>query len=125
MAELGRRVALSPPAVAERVSRLERTGVIAGYHAELDCKAIGYPVAAVVRVRPAVRQLERIREIAREIPEVVACHRITGEDCFFLELRLRSIDDLEAILDRFAPYGMTTTSIVHSSPVPRRPVPLT
>jgi Lrp/AsnC family leucine-responsive transcriptional regulator len=124
MAELGRRVSLSPPAVAERVQRLERSGVITGYHAQVDPRRIGYPVAAVVRVAPASRQLERIREVARETPEVVECHRITGEDCFFLKLHLRSLDDLEAILDRFTPYGRTTTSLIHSSPVSDRPLPL-
>ena len=123
MAELGRRVNLSAPAVAERVQRLERDGVITGYHATVDPTAIGFPLAAVVRVAPATRQLERIRELARETPEVVECHRITGEDCFFLKLHLRSIDDLEDILDRFVVYGQTTTSIIHSAPVPPRPLP--
>jgi DNA-binding Lrp family transcriptional regulator len=79
MAELGRRVSLSAPAVAERVQRLEREGVITGYRAEIDPKAIGYPIAVVVRVRPGSRQLQRIPEIARETPEVVECFRITGE----------------------------------------------
>jgi Lrp/AsnC family transcriptional regulator, leucine-responsive regulatory protein len=124
MAELGRRVRLSAPSVAERVQRLERAGVITGYHAHIDPKALGYALAVVVRVAPATRQLHRIPEIARETPEVVECHRITGEDCFFLKLHLRSIDDLEEILDRFTPYGRTTTSIVHSSPVERRVPPL-
>ena len=124
MAELGRRISLSPPAVAERVQRLERTGVITGYRAVIDPKAIGYPLAAVVRVRPASRQLQRIPEIARATPEVVECYRITGEDCFFLRLHLRSIDDLEEILDRFVIYGQTTTSIIHSAPVANRPLPL-
>jgi Lrp/AsnC family leucine-responsive transcriptional regulator len=124
MAELGRRVNLSPPAVAERVQRLEEAGVITGYHAVIDPKALGYPLAAVVRVAPATRQLEKIREVARETPEVVECHRITGEDCFFIKLHLRTIDDLERILDRFTPYGRTTTSLVHSSAVENRPLPL-
>ena len=124
MAELGRRVNLSPPAVAAHVQRLERAGVVTGYHAAVDPKALGYSVAAVVRVAPAVRELERIRQVARETPEVVECHRITGEDCFFLKLHLRAIDDLEGVLDRFTPYGRTTTSIIHSSPVDRRPLPL-
>lgn len=124
MAELGRRVNLSAPAVAERVQRLERDGVITGYHAAVDPKALGYTVAAVVRVAPATRQLERIREVARAMPEVVECHRITGEDCFFLKLYLRSIDDLEGLLDAFTPYGRTTTSIIHSSPVENRSLPL-
>jgi Lrp/AsnC family leucine-responsive transcriptional regulator len=124
MAELGRRVSLSPPAVAERVQRLERTGVISGYHASVDPKAIGYPLAAVVRVRPLSRQLHRIPEVAREIPEVVECYRITGEDCFFVKLHLRAMEDLEPILDRFVLYGQTTTSIIHSAPVGPRPLPV-
>ena len=123
-AELGRRVALSAPAVSERVTRLERSGVITGYHAHVEPKAVGYPIAAVVRIRPAAQQLRKIPQVARDTPEVVACHRITGEDCFLLELHLRAIDDLEEILDRFVLFGQTTTSIVHSSPVGRRPLPL-
>jgi Lrp/AsnC family transcriptional regulator, leucine-responsive regulatory protein len=124
IAELGRRINLSAPAVADRVQRLERAGVITGYHAEVDPKSIGFPIAAVVRVRPTTRQLQKIPELAREIPEVVDCHRITGEDCFFVKLHLRSMDDLEAILDRFIVLGQTTTSIIHSSPVTGRPLPL-
>ena len=124
MAELGRRVSLSPPAVAERVQRLERAGVIAGYRAIVEPKALGFPLAAVVRVRPASRQVHKIPEVARETPEVVECYRITGEDCFFLKLHLRSIDDLEEILDRFVVYGQTTTSIIRSSPVALRALPL-
>jgi Lrp/AsnC family leucine-responsive transcriptional regulator len=123
-AELARRVSLSPPAVAERVRRLEEAGVITGYRAVIDPAAVGYPMSAVVRIRPTPRQLPRIAEIAREVPEVVECYRITGDDCFLLTLRLRSIDDLEPVLDRFVLYGQTTTSIVQSAPVPPRGVPL-
>src|SRR2546426_2209974 len=100
-AELGRRVSLSPPAVAERVQRLERTGVITGYRAEIDPRALGYQLTAIVRIKPAARQLPRIPELAAEIPEISECHRITGEDCFFLKVYLRSIDELSGLLDRF------------------------
>jgi Lrp/AsnC family leucine-responsive transcriptional regulator len=124
MAELGRRVGLSAPAVSERVQRLERAGVITGYHAGLDPAALGFPVSAVVRIRPSPGQLQRIPEIARETSEVAECYRITGEDCYLLRLHLRSIDELEEILDRFTPHGLTTTSIIHSTPVPRRGPPL-
>jgi Lrp/AsnC family transcriptional regulator, leucine-responsive regulatory protein len=124
MAELGRRVGLSAPAVAERVHRLERAGAIRGYHADLAPAALGYPISAVVRIRPAPGQLQRIPEIARETPEVAECNRITGEDCYLMRLHLRSIDDLEDVLDRFTPHGLTTTSIVHSTPVPLRGPPL-
>ena len=123
-AELGRRVGLSAPAVADRVQRLERAGVIRGYHAELDPRALGFPVAAIVRIRPAPGRMQRIPEIAVETPEVTECYRITGEDCYLMRIQLRSIDDLEEVLDRFTPFGLTTTSIVHSAPVPRRGPPL-
>jgi Lrp/AsnC family transcriptional regulator, leucine-responsive regulatory protein len=124
MAELGRRIGMSPPAVAERVQRLERAGVIAGYRADIDPARLGFSVAAVVRIRPSPGQLARIPEVARATPEVVECYRITGEDCFLIKLYLRAIDELEEVLDRFTPYGLTTTSIIHSAPVPRRGPPL-
>jgi Lrp/AsnC family leucine-responsive transcriptional regulator len=125
MAELGRRVGLSAPAVAERVQRLERRGVITGYRAELDPRTLGYPLTAFVRVKPAMRQLDKVRELAVETPEVMECHRVTGEDCFVLKVCLPSIDALGEILDRFLVYGETTTSIIQASPLPRRDPPLT
>jgi len=123
LAELGRRVSLSSPAVAERVRRLERSGVITGYRAEIDPRALGYQLTAIVRIKPAPRQLARIPELAAEIPEISECHRITGEDCFFLKVHLRSIDDLTELLDRFLVYGETTTSLINATPIPRRDPP--
>jgi Lrp/AsnC family transcriptional regulator, leucine-responsive regulatory protein len=125
LAELGRRVSLSPAAVAERVGRLERAGVITGYHAAIDPRALGYQLTAIVRVKPAARQLPRIPELAAEIPEISECLRITGEDCFFLKVHLRSIDELSPLLDRFLRYGSTTTSIVNDAPIPGRQPPIT
>lgn len=124
LAELGRRVSLSPPAVAERVQRLERAGIITGYRAELDPRALGYQLTAIVRIKPAPGRLPRIPELALEIPEVAECHRITGEDCFFLKVHLRSIDELSPLLDRFLQYGSTTTSIVNGAPIPGRQPPI-
>jgi Lrp/AsnC family leucine-responsive transcriptional regulator len=124
LAELGRRVNLSSPAVAERVQRLERAGVITGYRAEIDPRKLGYALTAIVRIKPGAGQLPRIPDLAREIPEVAECVRITGEDCFFLTVHLRSIDELSGLLDRFLPYGQTTTSIVNATPIPRRDPPL-
>jgi Lrp/AsnC family transcriptional regulator, leucine-responsive regulatory protein len=123
-AELGRRVSLSAPAVAERVRRLEQTGVITGYRAEIDPRALGYPLTAIVRLKPAVRQLSKVAELAAEIPEVAECLRITGEDCFYIRLHLARIEELPAVLDRFLLYGETTTSIVNATPVARRDPPL-
>jgi Lrp/AsnC family leucine-responsive transcriptional regulator len=124
LAELGRRVNLSSPAVAERVHRLEDGGVITGYRAEIDARALGYELTAIVRVKPVGGQLTRIQELAAQIPVVGECHRITGEDCFYLTVYLRSIEHLSSLLDRFLVFGETTTSIINASPVPRRDPPI-
>jgi Lrp/AsnC family leucine-responsive transcriptional regulator len=120
LAELGRRVGLSSPAVAERLQRLERDGVITGYHAELDPRELGFSLTAVIRIRPAPGQLGNVAERAQRTPEVVECHRITGEDCYFAKAHVRDVLHLEEVIDRFAVLGQTTSSIVQSSPVPRR-----
>lgn len=121
-AELGRRVGLSPPAVAERLSRLERDGTLAGYHAQVDPRALGYTLAAIIRMRPAPRQIPKVAEVAQATAEVVECHRVTGEDCFYMKVHVRSVEHLEEVIDRFTPYGQTTTSIIQSSPVLQRPL---
>ncbi len=124
MSELGRRIGMSSPAVTERVRRLEEAGVIQGYRLELNPTALGLPVAAYIRIRPNSGQLPRIAELARQIPEVVECHRVTGEDCFVLKVHIPAIDQLDRILDAFLLYGSTTTTIIQSSPIPLRPPPL-
>lgn len=123
-AQLGRRVGMSAPATAERVQRLERAGIIAGYQLDIDPAAVGLPVTAFARIRPMPGSLPKIAELAADTPQVTECYRITGEDCFLLKLHTPTIGDLEAVLDRFLAYGNTTTSIVVSTPVPRRPPPL-
>src|SRR5437762_1623105 len=114
LAELGRRVGLSAPAVAGRVRQLEESGVITGYRAEIDPRAVGFPVTVMVRIRPAVRELRRIAKIAKEIPQIVECYRMTGDDCFYFTMHLRTVAELEPILDLFTPYGHTTTSLIHT-----------
>ncbi|MDQ2761648.1 MAG: Lrp/AsnC family transcriptional regulator [Actinomycetota bacterium] len=120
LAELGRRVGLSSPAVAERLQRLEQQEVILGYHARLNPRALGLSLSAVIRVRPAPRQLHQVGELSQRTPEVVDCRRIAGEDCYIMTAHVRSVEHLEAIIDRFAAFGQTTTSIVQSAPVPAR-----
>jgi Lrp/AsnC family transcriptional regulator, leucine-responsive regulatory protein len=124
MSALARRVGMSAPAVTERVQRMERAGVITGYRMQVDPAALGLPVAAFARIRPAPGQLPKIAELAAQLPEVSECHRITGEDCFLVKVHAAAIEDLEATLDRFLLYGQTITSIVVSSPVPPRPLPI-
>jgi Lrp/AsnC family leucine-responsive transcriptional regulator len=124
MSELARRVGMSAPAVTERVQRLEAAGVIVGYRLDIDPAALGMPVTALVRIRPGPGQLPKIALAAQETAEVVECHRITGEDCFLLKIHAPSIGELEEILDRFLLFGQTTSSIVVSTPVPARALPL-
>lgn len=120
LAELGRRVGLSSPAVAERLQRLEQEGVILGYHARLDPRKLGMTLTAVIRVRPAPRQLHNVGDLAQRTAEVVDCRRITGEDCYIVTAHVRDVGHLEEVIDRFAAYGQTTTSIVQSAPVSDR-----
>jgi Lrp/AsnC family transcriptional regulator, leucine-responsive regulatory protein len=124
LAELGRRVGLSSPAVAERLQRLEQEEVILGYHARLNPRALGYGLTAVVRIRPAPRQLHQVGDLAQRTPEVVDCRRITGEDCYIMTAHVRSVEHLEEVIDRFAAYGQTTTSVVQSAPVAARGIAL-
>lgn len=95
------------------------------YRADVDPRVLGYSICAIIRICPAGGGLLLIPAIARDVPNVTECYRITGEDCFFMKVWLRTIEELEPILDLFTPHGRTTTSIVQSSPVPPRPLPLT
>ena len=124
LSELARRIGMSPPAVRERIQRLEESDVIQGYRVDLNPEALGYPICAIVRVRPMPGKLPKIAELARKMPQVVECHRITGEDCFILKVYLEELDGLDRVLDRFLAHGQTTTSLVQSSPVPLRDLPL-
>ena len=122
--DLAAAVHVSPSTSSERVRNLKADGVIRGYHADVDPRALGYALSAVVRIRPAPRQIAEVARRAQETPEVVACHRITGDDCFILRAHVRDVDHLEEVIDRFTLFGQTTTSIVQSSPVPGRAVHL-
>jgi Lrp/AsnC family leucine-responsive transcriptional regulator len=120
LAELGREVGLSPPAVAERVRRLEAEGVIRGYHADVDPRRLGYTFGVALRIRPAPRQLAAVATLAGDTPEVIECIRVTGDDCYLITAYVRDVEHLERLIDSFAAYGQTTTSIMQSAPVPRR-----
>jgi Lrp/AsnC family leucine-responsive transcriptional regulator len=124
ISELARRIEMSAPAVRERVLKLEEAGVIRGYRMELDPTALGFPVAAFVRVRPMPGQLAKIATLAKRLPQVAECHRVTGEDCFIMKVHFERLEVLDQLLDQFLAYGQTTTSIVQSTPVPPRSLPL-
>jgi Lrp/AsnC family leucine-responsive transcriptional regulator len=124
VAVLSRLVGLSAPTVSERIARLEDAGVIEGYTLTVSPKALGLPIAAWLRIRPVPGQLQRVAEILRELPEIVECDRITGEDCFIARAHVASIDALEKLIDQVIPYATTNTSIIQSSPIKRRLPPI-
>ena len=124
IAELARMVGLSAPSVSERIMRLEEAGVIEGYTLTISPKALGLPIAAWLRIRPVPGQLRTVTEILQGLPEIVECDRITGEDCFIARAHVRSVDELERLIDQIIPYAMTNTSIIQSSPVKRRLPPI-
>jgi Lrp/AsnC family transcriptional regulator, leucine-responsive regulatory protein len=106
------------------VLRLEEAGVIARWRIDVDPGALGYPVLAFVRVRQLPGQLPKIAQLAQRMPQVVECHRVTGEDCFIMKVYATAIDEFDGVLDQFLVHGQTTTSIVQSTPVPPRDLPL-
>ena len=121
-AELGRRVGLTTPAVVERVRRMEEAGIILGYHADIDPMKIGMPITAFIRMSVVGDVFTKITSVVKNSPEVVECHRGTGADSFIMKVNVRSVEHLEALIDRLTPWGTTSTSIVLSSPVERREI---
>jgi Lrp/AsnC family transcriptional regulator, leucine-responsive regulatory protein len=125
LAELGRRVSLSAPAVSERMRRLQGSGVIVGYTAQVDPRRLGYALLAYVRLSPpgpAGIFEDKVDAVIRDQPEILECHHITGDDCYLVKLVARDPDHLEALVARLGEFGRTTTSLVLSSPVPVRPL---
>ncbi len=122
--ELGQRVGLSSPSVAERMRRLEERGVIRAFTLDLDAQALGYALQAIVRIRPLPGMLHVVQKLIEDIAEVTECSKVTGDDCFIAHLCLRSIDHLDGILDRISDKAETNTSIVKSQTVRRRPPPI-
>ncbi len=121
-AELGRRVGLSIPAVTERVHRMEDAGIIGGYHADVNPEKVGFPITAFIRMSITGDVSAKIIALMDEMREVSECHRGTGGDSFILKVRVSSVAHLEHVIERLLPYGVTTTSIVLSSPVTRRSI---
>lgn len=121
--ELGERVGLTAPAVTERVRKLEESGVITGYRAVVDYEALGFPLLCVIRLN-APRGAPGIEDEIATIPEVIEANRVTGSESHVIRARVRNTTHLEELLQRLWAYGDSTTNIVTSSPVPRRPMNL-
>lgn len=123
-AELGRRINLTTPAVIERIRKLEDAGIIAGYRAELDTAKIGLQITAFIRMSISGVDYSHIIEVVENSKEVLECHRGTGGDSFILKVAVSDVEHLQTLIDKLTPYGITTTSIVLSSPVKRRIIEL-
>lgn len=119
--ELGRRVGLSAPAVAERVRRMEDVGLIAGYRAILDRRLLGWRETAFLRLTCPGDRYQAVRRLAADLPEVIDCHHVTGDDCFFIKLAVSSVGHLEGVIDRFRDLGKTVSSVVLSTTIENKP----
>ncbi|MEU2117834.1 Lrp/AsnC family transcriptional regulator [Streptomyces sp. NPDC016459] len=119
-ADLARTVSMSPSAVTERVRRLEEAGVIAGYTAIVDQDRLGLPILAFVRLRYPHGNYKPFHDLLGTTPQILEAHHVTGDDCFVLKVAARSMRHLEEITGKIATLGAVTTSIVYSSPLPRR-----
>ncbi|MFC4536520.1 Lrp/AsnC family transcriptional regulator [Sphaerisporangium dianthi] len=120
--ELSRRVHMSAPAVAERVRRLEESGVIVGYHARVDPARAGRKVSALIRMSCyGVRCVLRDKQ-ALAWPEIVEVHRVTGDTCCLLRVAATSMTAFEELIDRLAPYGQPSSMMMLSSPLAWRPL---
>ena len=118
--ELGRRVGLTAPAVAERVKRLEESGIIAGYRVDLNLEKVGYPLLVFIRIATNENMCMQFGEVAEQFPEIIECHRVTGGDSYIIQVAVSSVRHLELLLNRIQHYGQTVTSIVLSSTVTKR-----
>ena len=121
--ELGQRLGLSAPAIAERIRRMEEAGIITGYHAQVEMSKLGLPVTAIIRLSSVAGQsCNLVAERASQIPEVVECFRVTGSDSVVTKVVATSIAHLERILDQLTLHGVPTTSIVLSKPMQRHTI---
>jgi Lrp/AsnC family leucine-responsive transcriptional regulator len=119
-AELGRRVGLTTPAVIERIRKLEDASIITGYRVEIDTAKVGLPITAFIRMSITGVDYSHIIEVVEVSTEVLECHRGTGNDSFIMKVAVADVGHLQTLIDKLTPYGITTTSIVLSSPVKRR-----
>jgi len=120
LAELGRRVGLSPTATAERMKQMEEVGIVHGYAVEIDREALGLEVMAFIRMSCGGQNYHRLVEYVQSLEEVRECHHLTGGDDFLLKVTTTSMADLEALIEALLPYGNPVTSLVLSTPVERR-----
>lgn len=119
-AELGRKVKLTPPAVAERIHRMEDLGVIRGYTALVDLKAIGRGLKVMLRVHVPPKEYPKFLKLVQGLQAVEECHHVTGGEAFVLKAAVADVTELEKLIEKMSVYGPTVTSLVLSTPLERR-----
>ena len=124
MSELARLVGMSAPSVSERVRRLEAAGVIQGFTIDVDTRAIGYQIRAMVRIRPLPGKLHLVERLIQDRPEFVECDKITGDDPFLARLVVHSIEQMDDVLEALSEHAVTSTAVVKGTSVKRRLPPL-
>jgi Lrp/AsnC family leucine-responsive transcriptional regulator len=113
--KLGRLVNLSSPAVAERVRRLEESGVITGYEARVDPARAGLPLTAFVQMRCALGSCLLKTSAAGDFPEVAEIHKLSGASCSMIKVRVASMQHLEGLLERLGRHGEMNSHVVLST----------
>lgn len=119
-AELGRRVRLTPPAVAERVRRLEDIGVIRGYTARVNLAAVGRPLRVILRVQVSPKEYPKFTKLIQVVTAVEECHHVTGGEAFVLKAAVADVGELEKLIEKLSAFGPTVTSVILSTPLERR-----
>lgn len=124
MSELARLVGMSAPAVSERVRRLEASGVIRGFTLDVDARALGYAIRALVRIRPLPGKLHLVERLIQETPQFIECDKITGDDPFLARLVVHSIEEMDDVLEVLSDHAVTSTAVIKATSVVRRLPPL-
>lgn len=121
---IGAQVGLTAPTVRDRILRLEDVGIIEAFSIRLNARSLGFSLEAILRVEPIPGKLRAVEKALQDMPEIVDCSVVTGEDCFVARLLLREVGELDRLLGPLHDIARTKTSIVHRQPVPPRRPPI-
>lgn len=124
ISELARSIGMSAPSVSERVRRLETSGIIRGFTVDIDHRTLGYQIGAIVRIRPLPGKLHLVEQLIRERPGFIKCDKVTGDDPFLARLVVRSIDQMDQVLEALSEHAITSTAVIKGTSIKRRLLPL-
>ena len=122
ISELAQQIKMSAPSVTDRIRRLETRGVIQNFTINVDITKLGFEFVAIVRIKPSPGKMKKVEQMILEQSRFISCDKVTGDDCFVAHLALKSIHELDELLNTFHSFAQTNTSIVHSSLIKNRPV---